>query len=477
MSALLRHMALRLWLTALAGGLISLALLPGWQRVMGIAWLALPCLLMLTACFMALGWGMNGMGLRLMRRHLKEAAVWERAGMSAEAETAFQKAVALFDSFWLSPAARRKKAPWFQGVLARYYLGPSSAGAYARSVVAGYLIRYPQDDAVAEQWLEQLLIYPSHLQEEHEAATRVGNALVGRLGVQRLLMQFYLAVGSFGFDARQTCRRVWQFSQPLSDELVCKLGRMLLEAAILSPWALQVYLKAHAAGETGVLAGVAAAYRWLPPTEENRGDLAAAKALLADMDRHRLDRLTARFEPVAVAVKSKSKRPVLPAAPSLTGLLNGVKPLMIMVRSAGSRMGALVRRKWAGAKLLPLAGVIALTVVLGIGAWYLLQPEPEAPPVVVEVPEIPVITDPFTIQVAAYMSAGDAQDFVDQLAQKGLAAFRTKAASANRTWYQVKVSHFATKAEAQSYGNELKSKGLIDDFYVANYEPPVTDGS
>ena len=46
---------------------------------------------------------------------------------------------------------------------------------------------------------------------------------------------------------------------------------------------------------------------------------------------------------------------------------------------------------------------------------------------------------------------------------------RTLNTGANRTWYQVKVSHFSTREAAQNYGLDLKSKGLIDDFFVANY--------
>ncbi|MBR9979519.1 MAG: SPOR domain-containing protein, partial [Desulfatitalea sp.] len=46
-----------------------------------------------------------------------------------------------------------------------------------------------------------------------------------------------------------------------------------------------------------------------------------------------------------------------------------------------------------------------------------------------------------------------------------------KAASGSRTWYQVKVSHFPTRDQARQYGEQLKTKGLIDDFYVANFTP------
>ena len=87
------------------------------------------------------------------------------------------------------------------------------------------------------------------------------------------------------------------------------------------------------------------------------------------------------------------------------------------------------------------------------------------------VEEKPVVVDPFTIQVAAYLKSADAQHFVDQLTGQKLDAYWTKATSSNRTWYQVKVSHFPTREAAQAYGQELKAKGLIDDFYVANYAP------
>ena len=82
-----------------------------------------------------------------------------------------------------------------------------------------------------------------------------------------------------------------------------------------------------------------------------------------------------------------------------------------------------------------------------------------------------MVRDPFTIQVAAYLKREDAQSFADNLKQSGVEAFFTQAKSANRTWYQVKVSHFATKEAARAYGESLKNKGLIDDFYVANYTP------
>jgi cell division protein FtsN len=133
-------------------------------------------------------------------------------------------------------------------------------------------------------------------------------------------------------------------------------------------------------------------------------------------------------------------------------------------------------KKWLAAlpirQALPAMAVVLIIALVAVAGWR-LYPRPSSKPLPEtrqEVVEAPVISDPFTIQVAAYLQRDDAQQVVDQLIQAGLDAFWTHAASAHRSWYQVKVSHFASREAAQAYGRELKSKGLIDDFYVANYE-------
>ena len=60
--------------------------------------------------------------------------------------------------------------------------------------------------------------------------------------------------------------------------------------------------------------------------------------------------------------------------------------------------------------------------------------------------------------------------------RKELSAQRAEAEALRKRIARRKATFlYATKAEAQAYGNDLKSKGLIDDFYVANYEPPSVD--
>ena len=83
--------------------------------------------------------------------------------------------------------------------------------------------------------------------------------------------------------------------------------------------------------------------------------------------------------------------------------------------------------------------------------------------------EIPV-PKPFTIQVAAYLKKRHADAYVILLKKKGLDAFIHQVDGGGKSWFLVRISSFPDKAEAESYGRQLKSDGLIEDFFVDNNE-------
>jgi hypothetical protein len=122
--------------------------------------------------------------------------------------------------------------------------------------------------------------------------------------------------------------------------------------------------------------------------------------------------------------------------------------------------------KWGGIGIAVLGfGILAVNTVS-----FLIKPKPEIP--VQEVPPVVVVTDPFTLQVAAYIKKEHALRYVGELKALGLDAYWTEAKGIKTQWYQVRLSHFPDKASARTYGESLKAKGIIDDFYVANYERP-----
>ena len=135
----------------------------------------------------------------------------------------------------------------------------------------------------------------------------------------------------------------------------------------------------------------------------------------------------------------------------------------------GRRMFAQLRRPWG--KALGLALLALALIVLITNTVQHLRPGTTPPPPP-EPAAAPPVTDPFTIQVAAYLKAEDAKQYAAKLKDKGLDAYWTEAVGAKRSWYQVRIDHFATKTAARKFGQDLKAKGLINDFYVANYRPP-----
>jgi cell division septation protein DedD len=99
---------------------------------------------------------------------------------------------------------------------------------------------------------------------------------------------------------------------------------------------------------------------------------------------------------------------------------------------------------------------------------------PPPPPPAAPAPEIAVEIEPqpYTLQVAAYLQPVHAERFIKALQERGQDAYRVEAQSHQKTWYQVRVGHFPTKAAARTYGQRLKAEGIIEDFYVANYPNP-----
>lgn len=478
MNAVLRHLSLRLWITAFAGGLASVIVLPWWQRVFNLDGILIPVALLLIASFMATGWALDNVGLIFLRRLVNEAAIWEQAGMTAEAEAAYQRAVGLFDSFWFSPLQRRRRTPWFTARLARFYLGRSLGSSYADVLVRGYLLKHPNDADVASAWLEQLLNRKRHTQIDHEAAARIGEALVDDLRTQLLLMEFYLTNGRVDFHALQTYQRVWQQQQPLPAGLLKPLLGLLLQEGWLTHWILQVYLEALKQGHQEALEGLAGCACWLHPTTENRPSLQAAKIVLAKYDTEHVASLARRFKPVQPAKTVARPRP---SDKRVAGRQIDEQGSQIAdnLNRAAKAWGALAVKYGQAVSAIFFARRAAIGIAIGavvmvmavVGRQMITAPAPVEPPdPVVAVEATPPVKDPFTIQVAAYLKSDDAQRFVDQLKQHDLDAFLTEATSASRKWYQVKVSHFATKDQAMRYGQELKSKGLIDDYYVANYK-------
>jgi hypothetical protein len=488
MLSFLRHTAFRIWAAVLLGGLASLAVLPFFQAHLGLESNVLVTAVILLIFFLTAGWASNRWALHKTNFLMAQAGAFERDGMYLEAEDAYQRAMALFDSFMVSPFVRRKRSVSLGARMARFYLARSRRDQKSEDFLFAYLNSNPKDGEVAQHWLHQVESRGGLKEEHQELASRIGEAQPKSRYIQRTLARYYLLLERTDFPALQTYRRIWAGDDSLSPEFIQELAKLFVKEKRVDEWSLDIYLQAlaHNGERSAYLRGLAACVRWMPATEHNRLRLQTARQYLKGFDANTLENMAAGFNP--------------PTPPQpVRKIRRQIRPGIILVKTAGNLIdftgslfrfiGSLLRRiidrlaKTAGLirqsrKIRRvLTGILLSGLALGIGGLVVNTVShlkvTEAPPVEKEPePPISIVSDPFTLQVAAYLKPEYAKSFVQELKERGLDAYWSEAVRGDKRWYQVRVSHFATKQAARDYGEKLKTEGVIDDYYVANFRSP-----
>jgi hypothetical protein len=473
----LRHNSIRIWIALLLGGVVSLLVLPMLPPRFGLERNFLVAAVIFLLFFMATGWVLNRWALNTADFMMAEAGAFERDGMYHEAERSFQKAVAIFDGFMISPFVKRKKAGGLGARLARFYLARSRRDLASENFLIAYLKSNPQDGEVAEHWLHQIE-NSGGLQEEHqELAAGIGDAQPQNKFIQGTLARFYLLLERSDFPALQTYRRVCDSDESTAAGFIDDLARLFVKEKRADEWALDIYLQALAnnADRAGYLNGLAACVRWTSVTGRNKHLLQSAHHYLKGIDANTLKQMRVGFNPPAPTKPLPQVRKKIKPGAFRAGTAR------ILYRYPREFVRWIVCRIKTAAKLIQrsrkvrrvLTGILLFGLILGIGVLVVNTVRHltvnEAPSDQAATPPVEVISDPFTLQVAAYLKPEYAKSHVQQIKKRGGDAYWSEAVSGDKRWYQVRVSHFATKQAARDYGEKLKADGIIDDYYVANY--------
>ena len=223
--------------------------------------------------------------------------------------------------------------------------------------------------------------------------------------------------------------------------------------------------------------------RWISLTDRNKPLLKEAYAYLDGIDPAEIKKMSAGFKPPVPLADPQAVQRSIQKRPSFlqtTGAVlqtfyEDVSALPVWIfrqlRTAArwSRQSRKSRQVFTGILLVGLSAAVVVLVINTVG--HLVKTET---PVVQKIEKAPEkITDPFTLQVAAYLKPVHAKKFVENLKKQDLDAYWREAISADKKWYQVRVSHFPDKKSARDFGESLKAKGIIDDYYVANFVAPA----
>lgn len=478
---LLRNIIFRFWLTMFIGGLLAIWSLPLFAPLITLERMLYPAMIIFILVFFLSGYFLNRYGITLLERFISEATIWDRAGRSHDADDTYRKAVAVFDSFILSQAARRKSSVRLISHMARFYLARADKNHRSEAFVISYLNSHPDDGEVAENWLQQLKNGSVSSKESQELAFRIGQAQQNNMTIQNVLARLYLSAGRSDFQALQTYRHVLkEGGKKIKDEIIVNLSNIFLDEGRADEWALEIYLQAYQLNSIGshILRGVAACVHWISASENNSRLFHQAGALLHDISEAQLKNMRIGFNPPVIQTfevkPSRSFKAGIvffeTVAGAGTSLYRFVKSVLYIIHSHTVSFVQFIRssRRWKhNLKWLAIAAVCSAMILMLINTLgHLLKTK-----MISEKEKVAnvMVTDPFTLQVAAYLKPAHAEKHVAFLKKHKLDAYWTQAVGNKKKWYQVRISHFTDKKSAITYGESLKRKGIIDDFYVANY--------
>jgi hypothetical protein len=445
-------------------------------------WAVLICILI---CFFLGGWLGNTLGMRWVDRLAREAGIWERAGNFKHSETIFNKAVSIFDSFLISPLVRHEKSRQLSARMARFYLSTEHTGKTADAFIMAYLHRYPDDSEVSDIWLQKADLEKLCIRENDDLAFKISEAQPENKKLQRMLARVCLLAERIDYPALKAYQRIIEDPMPDDRDIIDDIATRFFKDRRADRWAINAFFLAFKADrkKTWLLKGMAACMQRPSSNDKASHPYREVDRLLSRLDKETLVKMGQAFvasplpkaKPKALPRKKFLKTAWHSLAAASSTMVATILSLTTAVGKASITLFQNVKNhkqtrtvlKWTA---LGLAGT-GLAILMINTAVHLIPtkaPPPLEPPP--EQPEKVIVTDPFTLQVAAYLKVEHAEKYVATLKNKGLDAYYTEAKGSKSHWFQVRISHFPTKDAARAHGEDLKSKGIIDDFYVANYK-------
>lgn len=477
-----KHYALRLWITLVAAGLLSMVPLLLGPLPADLAWLMAPVALVFVLVFFFTGWIFNRLAIHQIERFRNEAAVWERAGKPLEAEADFKAALSVCDSFLLSPRLKRKSTHALTAQMVRFYFTRADRDPASEAFILNYLETNPGDAEFVESWLQQVDDRRLHEKKYQDIADRIATTLPDNRTIQHLLVRLYLSARRTDFPAQQLYRRALSAEAPPTLEIVRELAMVFLNEGRADERALDIYLQAYELDRQNdtILNGIAACFNWVPYTEKTADSLEKARKLLDGISEARLTLMRSGFIPPqlplpAAGEKKKDRlRNVLKSVYRLSGrIVDTLESLFDVFLKTMHKTFNRIKTSPRSGKVLKWSLVGFLTaglIVLLVNTFdYFVKNIENGKRRKDAGRAAAVVSDPYTLQVAAYLKPEHARQYMASLKKQNIDAYLKESVEKDKNWYQVRVSHFPDKKSAIEYGENLKSKGIISDFFVANY--------
>ncbi len=421
----LRHLSVRLWISALAGIPASLIFLtyfgnfiPGKNSYAAAIFLFI--------IFLIAGYLMNQVGRRTIFKLIKEAETWERSGIYKKSEERYLKALRIYDSFLIPPWKSREIAEKLTGSIAKFFLTCSIKNPVFDSATTAFLSMAPDNADIVLLWLQRLRRRTKEpCPIDQEVLTNLAEIHCDNPEIVVLMADIFIRLDRIDFAAQKIYKKALTLSTLKSGTRTTIKERLDTEEQHLSAYAI--------------------ADRVLPK-DLNKG---LAPEIFKSAVEHAGNFISLFFKKFIEIIIFLFKFAVL----IIANFISLVK----------ERKNVRTAVKWG------ISAVICIIlIVLMINTFSHLFPG-KMPiskginnKIEAHIPEL------FTIQVAAYLKKKYGDAYVKDLKAKGLDAYLSEVQGGGKTWFLVRVSGFPDRNKAAAYGKKLKKQGYIDDFFVDN---------
>ena len=150
-----KHLAIRIWLTALTGIPLSFIVMPPFTTALPQASPPLVYTILIGFVFIMAGTGMHLMARQLIKTSIQRAQKWEQTGEVKQCEGQLMKGLATYNSAFLLPWRKKKTVEKLTGAMARFSLTHDRATPVFINATNHFLKLCPHETEIAGQWLKK----------------------------------------------------------------------------------------------------------------------------------------------------------------------------------------------------------------------------------------------------------------------------------------------------------------------------------
>ncbi|SMC93686.1 hypothetical protein SAMN02746065_11611 [Desulfocicer vacuolatum DSM 3385] len=223
MHFLSKHLAIRIWITALAGIPLSFIMISPVSKE--IPHLSPPVVYVLIIClvFIITGVGMNFMACQLIKNAIQNARKYEQNGQNKQCENQLIKAVSIYNSAFLLPWKKQNTVEKLTGAMARFSLTHDRATPLFINATTQFLKFCPHETDIAAQWLKKEAFFLPNDPDCDRALTLIARSQKDNISILPLLLHRFVKTRRCDFQARNLytlCKKVRLLSPSMEQKIL-----------------------------------------------------------------------------------------------------------------------------------------------------------------------------------------------------------------------------------------------------------------